>query len=546
MKKLVISILALLLLSLTVTTAAQDITVSSVVVTGQAGRSVSGTTTVKNNAGHELILHVDKIKLLGEIDATKKIPADMITVTPAEFALDPNEEKTVQITVNIPQGLKSQLYSGEFVVTDWVKSETFNVFVHVQDAAAADTAFNIEEIEVDGVEVSSDSGQTIFVERGTNVDVRVEFKSNIDSDRVKVKSWIGGFEFGDVQDATEIFTVEPGLIYVKNLNLEIPDDIDLDEDEFRLHVEIFDNEGSQREETFKLGIRKERHNINILDTIFYPSNTVEAGRALRTVVRVENLGEQKEEDVLVKVSIPELGLSTKAFIDELVSEEPTSDDSEETSESSDELILFIPKDARSGEYLVEIEVEFNRGHDTITQKKSILVEGVETTALSKAIISVDMTSQNIAKGSEVPYKFMVANLGNTKTLYSAEVEGVSAWGVSRVSPSFVSVDQGEAGEVFVFVKANEGASTGQQNFRVNILSEGVKVKEVNLNANIVDSTAAEKGTGFQNTQRALEIGFVVLVIILVILGLVIAFRRTGNKSRNTSNDTETVEGQTYY
>ncbi len=404
--------------------------------------------------------------------------------------------------------------------------------------------FCIIEIEVDGVDAVE--GGVLHTERGDNVDIRVEFKSNIESERTRVKAWIGGFEFGEVRDSTDVFTVEPGLTYSKTLTLEVPNDIELDEDEFTLHVEIFDNDSNAEiTESFKLGIRKERHNLEIVNVLFFPSNVVEAGRALRTVVRVENLGERKEEDILVKASIPELGLSTKAFIDELVSdEEDTRDDDEETSESSDELVLFIPKDAPSGEYLVEIEVEFSRGHETITDKRTILVEGKETTAVSEAIISVDMTAQNIKQGQEVPYKFMIANLGNVRTLYSAEVTGTGAWGISRVSPSFVSVDAGQAGEIFVFVKSNEQAPIGQQNFMVNILADGVKVKEVNLNANIVEKEVAPT-SGFANAQNALEIAFVILVVILVILGLVIAFRRTGSKHREHS-ETETVEGQTYY
>ena len=404
------------------------------------------------------------------------------------------------------------------------------------------------QIEVDGVDVSSTQAQIVQVERGETVDIRVEFKSNIDGDRTRVRAWIGGFEFDEVRDTTDIFSVEQGLIYNKRLSLEIPDDIELEEgEEFTLHIEIFDNDSdSEFTRSFKLGIRKERHKLNLLDVIFYPSNTIEAGRPLRSVVRVENLGERKEEDILVKVSIPELGISAKTFIDELVSdEEDRYDDDEETSESTNELVLFIPKDAQSGEYLVEVEVTSNRGHDTLTEKRNILVEGKETTAVSKSIISVDMSAQNIVQGQEVPYKFMIANLGNARTLYSAEVEGTGAWGISRVSPAFVSVDEGQASEIFVFVRANDVAPVGRQAFKINLLADGVKVKEITLNANIVAKEVTAPVSGFQNTQRALEIAFVILVVILVILGLAIAFRRTGSKSKNTS-EPETIEGQTYY
>ena len=410
---------------------------------------------------------------------------------------------------------------------------------------AAATNFLFEDVEVDGVNVLGTS-QTIFVERGDTIEVKVVFRADQLDDSVRVKAWIGGFEFGDVADRSEIFSVEPGITYVKRLDLEIPEDIEI-EDRFTLHVEIFDDNDISREETFSLGIRKNRHEINVIDVIFYPSNTIEAGRPLRTVVRVENLGEKKEDDILVKVSIPELGISTRNFIDELVSEENTRDDDEETSASSNELILFIPKDAKSGEYTVEVDVEFNRGHDVVSTKKTILVEGVDTTvdsdSVSNIIVSVDMTSQTIARGSEVPYKFMIANLGNQRALFSVGVEGLSAWGTSRVSPSFVSVEEGQAGEFFVFVRSNEQAPAGQQVFRVSVLSNGQKIRELNLNANIVETT--KKGTSFTDVQRGLEVAFVILVIVLIILGLIIAFRRVGQKS-NSRGEPETIGNQTYY
>ena len=102
-----------------------------------------------------------------------------------------------------------------------------------------------------------------------------------------------------------------------------------------------------------------------------------------------------------------------------------------------------------------------------------------------------------------------------------------------------------SGEFFVFIGANQNAPLGQQTFKVNILADGATVRELNLNANILQGAPVVKSTGFENTQRALEIGFIVLVIILVILGLVIAFRRIGASKAETS-EPETVGEQTYY
>ena len=423
---------------------------------------------------------------------------------------------------------------------------------------SADTGvFQFREIEVDGVEVfPTGTDQVIYVERGETTDIRVEFvlddadpATQISDDRVRVKAWIGGFEFGDVTDRTDIFTVEEGITYVKHLSLDIPDDIELDDDEFRLHIEIFGNDDYETEETFKLGVRKDRHSVELVSRgiIFYPGNTVEAGRALRTVVRLENLGEQKEEDIFITVRIPELGVSTSTFIDELVPDETTNDDGEETSDSTNDMILYIPADAQSGEYLVEIEVEYNRGHDTFTEKRTILVEGMEEPSSDvEAITSVDITSQDVTADSETAYKVMIANLGNQRLIYSVELTGVEGWGLARTTPSFISVDSNQAGEIFLYIQARESAPLGPQVFTAKILADGVAVKELNLNANIVESTG-EPTTSKDNFQRGLEVGFIILVIILIILGLAIAFRRVGEKKQESAGEEpETVEGQTYY
>lgn len=542
MNKFVFSIFALFLLALS-SVIAGELTATSVIIDGAPGETVSGTTRVRNNLGMGLEdLEIITARLIGESDPSQKIPRDMITVRPQVFDLDNGEVKIVTVTIEIPEDLDPQTYSGEFRVVGDNQDVPFDVIVTVRERGPQ-PSFNFNQIEVDGVDVLG-TNQNIHVERDSTVEIRSEFMSNIHSDRVRVKAWIGGFEFGDVSDRTGIFTVELGIVYSKTLLLKIPNDIELDEEDFRLHVEIFDNEGVSREETFRLAIRKERHSLNLLDVIFFPSDTVEAGRSLRAEVRVENLGERKEEDILVKASIPKLGVSARDFIEELVSSEGDTDDDDEETSGSAELMLLIPKNAKSGEYEVEISVEFNRGHDVISEKRTILVEGAKAAVIvpAEAIISVDATSQNIVQGSEIPYRIMLANLGDERVVYSLQVSGTEGWATTRLSSAFVSVDSNAAGEVVLYVKANEDASLGGRTFNVKIMSNGEEVKQLTLNANIVSRTVAP--TRFEDLQRGLLVGFVILVIILIILGLVIAFRRVSERS--AAEEPETVEGQTYY
>lgn len=432
----------------------------------------------------------------------------------------------------------------------------------ISTLVSASSDITISKITVDDVEFSNvpTVPNVISAERGSTLEVKVELSTINPHDDVKVSTWIGGYEFGDVSDKTAPFDMEKDVRYVKTLHIDIPEDIDVENgDKFTLHVEASGKDVDQTGQAieFTLKIDKIRHKLNIMDVIFYPSNTVEPGRALRSVVRVENLGQQKEDDVLVRVSIPDLGISTRTYIDELVSKEDNSNDNEETSASSRDLVLTIPQDAKPGEYDVEVNVEYSRGHETATKRSTILVQNVGSVTPSvvtptggeapQAIISIDTTTQDVAQGSEALYKVMVANLGKDRVLYTVAVEGEGAWGTSRVSPSFISVDSNQAGEAFVYVKANENAPIGQQSFRVNVLSNGKTVKTLDLKANVV-----AKATEFSNLgllKNGLEISFVILVVILIILGLVIAFRRVGSSEsrRGTERISDNLgESQTYY
>ena len=400
---------------------------------------------------------------------------------------------------------------------------------------------DITRVTVDGVELYVTSiPNVISAERGNTIEVKVEFMSTKQLFDVRVRTWIGGYEFDDVSDKTEPFDMEPGVRYVKTLHINIPEDIDvgdsLDTSKFSLNVEIFDKEDTVAGKTFTLKIDKIRHKLNIMDVIFYPSNTVEPGRALRAVVRIENLGQKKEEDVLVRVSIPDLGISTRTYVDELTANEEDNED-EESSESSRDLVLYVPQDAKPGQYDVEVDVEFSRGHETASKRSTILVEGVSAPVIpttgttvsgenAQAIISIDTTTQDVAQGGEALYKVMVANLGRERALYTLTVEGEGAWATSKISPSFISVDSNQAGEAFVYIKANENAPVGQQSFKVNILANGKMTKTFDLRSNVVAKASGLTNVGL--LKNGLEISFVILVVILIILGLVIAFRRVGS------------------
>ncbi|MBI4439948.1 hypothetical protein HY638_03165 [Candidatus Woesearchaeota archaeon] len=403
----------------------------------------------------------------------------------------------------------------------------------------ANAAFVISDVELD--EDSLTDSSTNFVrdiEKGDEFNVKVHFFSTVDADDVQVSAEIRGYDHDDrVEDISDVFDAKANVTYVKKLSLKFPQR--LDQDRYKLRVQIQDRDSPTFEQTYELEIDAARHLIQIKDVVFSPENKVVAGRALLTTVRLQNRGEQDEEGIKVKVSIPELGISASDFIDELEAE--GSDDDEQ---SSEEIYLRIPSCADTGDYTVNIDVTFDEGDEVVSATRKITVESDDSCAPissspskeeRKTTIVVGPDSLNVVPGQEAMYQIALTNSGSSARTYTIAVDGAS-WANFRVSPSNVLVLQpGESGAAYIFVSAKEDAPAGQNSFAVTVSSNGEVLKQVALKANI-----SESASGWDKVKDGLEIGLIILVVLLVILGLIIGF----NKLKGNGEDEE--ESKTYY
>lgn len=419
------------------------------------------------------------------------------------------------------------------------------VMLLVGIGTVAASNFLVDHVEVDDM-VAEESGDAVFVERGQDTVVEVFVEGNGSSDDVRVKVYIGGYEYDDVEALSEIFEVEPGVDYRKMLKLAIPEDLDPAGD-YTLRVKVYDD-NDEVEKNFVLRVKEPRHSLNIQDVIIRPDNNIDAGRPLFVTVRVENLGAKKEEDIKVTVSIPELGVSAREYIDELTANEnaDTAEDNEdeESSMSSNEILVRIPDDAKAGDYDLNVKVEYNRGHSVVTAKETISVNGgsaAEPTSQTNAetVVSVDSASKTVVQDAEVGYKLIVANLGDKAQLYSIEVSGEQLFADVRVEPNLVTVQPEKTGEFFVYLKAKPDASAGRHSFVAKVKAGNEVLQEVSLTADVAEKTVAKSLFG-GDVKQAVLIGLVVLVVILIIVGLVIAFSRKGDDEPGAG------EGQSYY
>ena len=405
-------------------------------------------------------------------------------------------------------------------------------------------ALQFTEIKVNGVEYNSNY-DVIHVDREDTVDIRVElFGDNGTEDRVRVKAWIGGYKYDNIEDTTNMFTVLGGTLYVKNLKLEMPEDMN-SQDDYTLHIEAYDNAGySEIDQEFTLRVTPIEDVVKIQDVIINPGLSVEAGKPIYVTVRAKNFGENKQDDVRVKVSIPELGISTRTYINELCSLEEycDGDNDEEDSASSGELMLKIPETVKEGTYELLVELEYDRFHKSTSETYLLNVESKSKTTTTSSttdmdrIIAVDTATQEVSQGKGVIYRITLANLGDKTETYNIEVSGVETWGTSRVDPNYVVVEKDSTGEAFVYIAANENAVEGLHMFTAKIKANNEVVKEISLGADVNDNERL-------SLTQILWIVFGVLVLVVLILGIILLVRG----SRDNSDSEEPInEGQTYY
>jgi len=229
-------------------------------------------------------------------------------------------------------------------------------------AAAESSAYTIDSVYVNGIEVDADTKVQVVL--GSTAQIQVYLEGTGERTDVRLRAWIGGYEYDSIESTSDVFEVQDGLAYKKILTLDIPEDLDVSTHEYILHVEVYDSQDKESY-AYTLYVEQERHDI-VVEDILLSTQSVAPGEYLGVKVRLENQGYKDEEDLKITVSIPSLGISNRVYMDELVSGEQ---------ESAQSAYLVIPSDA-AGEYEVLVSVEYNNGYSEVVERSFILVSGV--------------------------------------------------------------------------------------------------------------------------------------------------------------------------
>lgn len=404
-------------------------------------------------------------------------------------------------------------------------------------AAADNVPVYIEDVKIDGDSLEAWDTNRLEIERGEEIEVKVILTAMAEAENVQVEAEIKGYEYDDresTSDITHIFDVEENVTYSKKLYVPIPAKVE--EDRYKLWITITDRNDDPIIAGYNLQIDAPRHSIIIKDIILTPENEIRAGKPLLAAVRVKNLGDRDEDNVKVIVSVPSLGLSQSAYIDEVEAGD---------SETSEDIYLDrIPVCAEAGFYDVVVEVEYDEGYEEVSKVTSIAVVDSDMCEASQASgepnVVVGSTLENIVPGNGgAIYPITILNNAGTSRTFSVTVDGVDDWGTVKISPTnTVVIEGGDSESVYVFVAANAKAASGQQVFTATVKSGSETIKQATLTANIVEPET----NGWGKAKKGLEIALVVLVALLVILGLIIGF----SKLKNDDDESESEEAETYY
>jgi hypothetical protein len=383
-------------------------------------------------------------------------------------------------------------------------------------------------------------------DRGEDLEISVEFVSSQMAEDVQVMAFMTGYHRGskfrdDIFDITPTFDVEPDVSYEKTLNLKLPDDFRLDSgDELKIRIEISDKYSGSYVREYNLKVEAKAHNMVVQDILLDPSSSVEAGRGLFASVRVKNMGDDTENDIKITTSIPALDLQATDYIDQLDPDEAT---------TSEDMFMRLPVCAKAGEYVVKATVEYADGDEVVTSQSTINVEASAEcgqtnppTQEDKTVVSVP-GKQDVIKGtSGTVYPVILDNRGVTDRSYSLSVSGLDSWATYRFDPAaFVLVQAGDTKTVYLYVTPKADASTGEKVFMINVETNG-ESKQIALTANVIEGETQQPELPIGNLKQVLEIGLVVLVVLLIVLGLIIGF----SKLKGNGNEPGEVSGQTYY
>ena len=328
------------------------------------------------------------------------------------------------------------------------------------------------------------------------VPVKVTFTSDINATDARIKVRMEGHR-DDVASSTRRLTLVEGGTYTELLNLKLPSDLKETLEDYTLYVEV-SSAVDRTEADFNIQMQRESYELKVLSVDY--NLDVSAGSSAPVMIVVKNTGYQNNDDVYVTVAVPELGISARAYLEDLIAVESCDDDCDRRDSVSKILNLNIPENAATGIYDMTVTV-YNSDSRTV-EKRVLIVSAPDTSALVATT-----RNQDLSAGETKTYDLVIVNSDDNIKVYTITSSSSSALEVSV--PSMVTVAPQTAYTVPVTVTAKSTADTGSYTFTVTVNNQ-----QTSFVANVVKGN---NSVGIVALTVILAIIFVALLVLLIVL-----------------------------
>ena len=369
------------------------------------------------------------------------------------------------------------------------------------------------------------------LDRGNTVEVKTVFTSNTDLKEVSVHTWVSGYS-DDVEAETGKFDVFSANTYSKTLQLKLPNDLDA-RDIYTLYVQIEQQHSLSGIDEARIDTEVQRisNSIEILSADVYGDNMGKfaPGNTVYADVIVKNRGNYRAEDLYVRASITELGISRTVYIGDLA---PVDDDDDEDSQEAT-LSLQLPANTQPGTYLLQIEAYNDEVSDKTTRNIVVTGSYPQQPGEHQGVVTVtpQVTSNEVEQGKGAVYSLLVANFGTTTQDFVVNTAGTEGWATTTMTPQAFTLAPGQSKLVNIYVAVSEDAVEAEHVFSATV-KYGNDMKQVNLMANVKPAST----TSIADLKTLLMIvGLVLAIVIIVLLAILL-----------TKGKKEKVDAESYY
>ena len=311
-----------------------------------------------------------------------------------------------------------------------------------------------------------------------------------------------------------------------------------EQNSFKLKVKVVDAEGDSEEKVYGLKISQKSFPFVISSISLSPESNAEAGKALIARLSFKNSGVVPLDGISAKLSIPELGISSTKFVDQIKNSK--------LPEAREEFTLKILDNVPTGTYTVRSEIASQFGGESEVKEIPVFILGKNEQANQivndKLVINVPILKQDVNDASEVVYPLILTNQGPDANAYTLLLDGAN-WAGLRLSESNAFVIKPRESRTVNIFASSKGNAEGEQIFLVTIKSNDRVLKQIPLKGNVVPA----KSLLAAKLKNALEIILIGFVVFLAAMGMFYGVKRYMQGNQGVSEEIpDQSEGEAYY